>query len=60
MVVLEVMMMLMMNIKKIQDFKQKLTDENILDINAVGKFDNVVDKWKQTKDKEIVYKNVDT
>ena len=46
--------------KKIQDFKQKLTDENILDINAVGKFDNVVDKWKQTKDKEIVYKNVDT
>ena len=37
--------------KKIQDFKQKLIDENILDINATGKFDNVVDKWKQTKDK---------
>ena len=35
--------------KKIQDFKQKLIDENILDINAVGKFDNIVDKWKQTK-----------
>ena len=46
--------------KKIQDFKQKLIDENILDINAVGKFDNIVDKWKQTKDKKIVYKNVDT
>ena len=46
--------------KKIQDFKQKLIDENILDINAIGKFDNVVDKWKQTKDKKIVYKNVDT
>ena len=46
--------------KKIQDSKQKLIDENILDINAVGKFDNIVDKWKQTKDKKIVYKNVDT
>ena len=46
--------------KKIQDFKQKLIDENILDINAVGKFDNIVDKWIQTKDKKIVYKNVDT
>ena len=46
--------------KKIQDFKQKLIDKNILDINAVGKFDNIVDKWKHTKDKKIVYKNVDT
>ena len=43
-----------------QDFKQKLIDKNILDINAVGKYDNIVDKWKQTKDKRIVYKNVDT
>ena len=39
--------------KTIQDFKQKLIDENILDINAVGKFDNIVDKWKQTKDKKF-------
>ena len=46
--------------KKIQDFKQKLIDENILDINAAGKFDNIVNKWEQTKDKKIVYKNVDT
>ena len=46
--------------KKIQDFNQKLSDKNILDINAVGKFDNIVDKWKQTKDKKTVYKNVDT
>ena len=43
-----------------QDFKQKLIGENILDINAVGKFDNIFDKWKQTKDKKIVYKNADT
>ena len=46
--------------KKIQDFKQELIDKNILDINAVEKFGNIVDKWKQTKDKKIVYKNGDT
>ena len=46
--------------KTIQNFKQKLIDENVLEINAVGKFDNIVDKWKQTKDRKIVYKNVDT
>ena len=28
--------------------------------NGVKKFHDIVDKWKQTKDKEIVYKNVDT
>ena len=38
--------------KKTQDFMQKLVDKNILDINAVGKFDNIVDKWQQTKDKK--------
>ena len=46
--------------KKIQDYKQKLIDDNILDKNAGKKFDNIIDKWKQTKDKKIVYKNVDT
>ena len=46
--------------KTIQDFKQELIDKNILDINAVGKFDNIVDKWKQIKDKNIAYENVDT
>ena len=46
--------------KTIQNFKQKLIDENVLEINAVGKFDNIVDKWKQTKDRKLVYKNVDT
>ena len=44
--------------KTIQDFKQKLIYENILDINAVRKFDNIVNKWKQTKDANT-YKNVD-
>ena len=42
--------------KTIQDFKQELIDKNILNKNAVEKFDN---KWEQTKDKKIVYENVD-
>ena len=46
--------------KTIQDFKQELIDKNILHLGGVKKFDDIVDKWKQTKDKEIVYKNVDT
>ena len=46
--------------KTIQDFKQELIDKNILHLDGVKKFDNTIDKWKQTKDKEIVYKNVDT
>ena len=46
--------------KTIQDFKQGLIDKNILRKGGVKKFDKIVDKWKQTKDKIIVYKNVDT
>ena len=46
--------------KTIQDFKQELIDKNILHIDGVEKFDNIVNKWKQTKDKKMVYKNVDT
>ena len=46
--------------KTIQDFKQELIDKIILKLSGVKKFDDIVDKWKQTKDKEIVYKNVDT
>ena len=46
--------------KTIKDFKQELIDKNILKLSGVKKFDDIVDKWKQTKDKEIVYKNVNT
>ena len=46
--------------KTIQDFKQELINKNILKLGGVKKFDNIVDKWKQTKDKEIVYKIADT
>ena len=44
--------------KTIQDFKQELIDKNILELNGVKKFDNIVDKWKQTKNKKIVFKIV--
>ena len=46
--------------KAIQDFKQQLIDKKILHLDGVKNFDNTVNKCKQTKDKKIVYKNVDT
>ena len=46
--------------KTIQNFKQGLIDKNILRKEGVKKFVKIVEKWKQTKDKEIFYKNVDT
>ena len=45
--------------KAIQNYKQGLIDKNILHLNGVKKFDKIVNKWKQIKDKEILYKNVD-
>ena len=43
--------------KTIQNFKKKLIDKNILHIDGAKRIDNIVDKWKQTKDKDIVYIN---
>ena len=45
--------------KTIQNYQQELIDKNILHLDGVKKFDNIVNKWKQTKDKDIVFKNVD-
>ena len=45
--------------KTIQDFKQKLIDKNILKLSGIKKFDDIVDKWKQTKNKKIVFKNAE-
>ena len=45
--------------KIIQDFKQELINKNILKLSGLKKFDDIVDKWKQTKNKKIVFKNVD-
>ena len=46
--------------KTIQNYKQGLINKNILRKGDAKKFDEIVNKWKQTKDKKIVYKNVDT
>ena len=46
--------------KKIQNFKQELIDKNILHPDGKKNIDNIIDKWKQTKNKKIVFKNVDT
>ena len=43
--------------KKIQQFKKELIDQNILHKNGSKKFDDIINKWKETKDKNIVYIN---
>ena len=45
------------NYKKIQDLKKKIIDDDTLDKNSVKEFDNIINKWKQTKDKDILYIN---
>ena len=42
--------------KTIQDFKQGLIDKNILIKSGVKKIDKIINKWKQTKDKELFIK----
>ena len=42
--------------KSIQNYKQELIDKNILHLDGVKKFDNIVNKWKQTKDKDLFSK----
>ena len=46
--------------KKIQSFKKELIDKNILHKNGSKKFDNIINKWKETKDKNIVYINTNS
>ena len=36
--------------KTIQEFKKELIDKNILHKDGDKKFDNIVNKWKQTKE----------
>ena len=45
--------------KTIQDFKQELIDKNILKLSGFKKFDDIVNKWKQTKNKKVAFKNID-
>ena len=46
-----------MNIKQFKILE--LIDKNILKLSGVKKFDDIVDKWKETKNKKIAFKNVD-
>ena len=43
--------------KKIQDFKKKVIDNGILNKNSVKEFDNIINKWIQTKNKDVLYIN---
>ena len=43
--------------KKNQNFKKELIDKNILHKDGSKKFDNIINKWKETKDNNIVYIN---
>ena len=43
------------NYKKIQDYKKKLIDDGILNKNNVKEFDNIINKWIQTKDEDVLY-----
>ena len=48
--------------KTIRNFKKELIGKNILDADDNGdddnkKFDNIINKWKETKDKDVVYIN---
>ena len=45
------------NYKKIQDYKKELIDDSILNKNNVEEFDNIINKWIQTKDKDVLYIN---
>ena len=45
------------NYKKNQDYKKDLIDSNILNKNSGEKFDNIINKWIQTKDKDVLYIN---
>ena len=43
--------------KKIQYFKEELINKDILHKDGSKKFDNIINKWKETKGKDIVYIN---
>ena len=45
------------NYKKIQNYKKELIDDSILHKNSVEEFDNIINKWIQTKDKDVLYIN---
>ena len=45
------------NYKKIQDYKKELIDDGILNKKTVEEFDNIINKWAQTINKDVLYIN---
>ena len=43
--------------KKIKVFKKLIIDDGILNKNNVEEFDDIINKWIQTKDKDVLYIN---
>ena len=41
--------------KKIQVFKKLIIDDGMLNKNNVEEFDNIINKWARTKDKDVLY-----
>ena len=50
-------MVIILITKKIQDFKKLIIDDGILNENNVEEYDNIINKWAQTKDKDVLYIN---
>ena len=50
-------MVIILITKKIQDFKKLIIDDGILNKNNVEEYDNIINKWAQTKDKDVLYIN---
>ena len=48
---------MMIIIKKIQDYKKELINDGILNKNNVEEFDNIINKWAQTINKDVLYIN---
>ena len=54
--VMTMILILILIIKNFKIFKKKI-DDDILNKNSVKVFDNIINKWEQTKDKDILYIN---
>ena len=57
MVMILILMMMIMIMKKFKIIKKKLIDSDILNKSSVEEFDNLINKWIQTKDKDALYIN---
>ena len=51
-----ILILVMIIIKKFKIIK-KIIDDSILNTNSGVEFDNIINKWIQTKDKDVLYIN---